>query len=64
MKRILLVIAVVALYALHQDIWFWRTALSVGFRICSHRAFLPGLLFYRGVSTYVAARKACVARAS
>lgn len=26
MKRTLLVIAVVALYALHQDFWFWRTA--------------------------------------
>jgi hypothetical protein len=29
MKRTLLVIAVVALYALHQDFWFWRTARPV-----------------------------------
>lgn len=26
MKRILLVVAVIALYVLHQDFWFWRTA--------------------------------------
>jgi hypothetical protein len=25
MKRVLLVLAVAALYVLHQDIWFWRT---------------------------------------
>lgn len=26
MKRILLIVAVVVLYILHQDLWFWRTA--------------------------------------
>ena len=42
MKRILLVIAVVALYALHQDIWFWRTAHPLFF------GFVPIGLFYQG----------------
>lgn len=33
MKRSLLVIAVILLYGLHQDFWFWRTAhpLVLGF---------------------------------
>jgi hypothetical protein len=26
MKRLCLVLLVVVLYALHQDVWFWRTA--------------------------------------
>jgi Protein of unknown function (DUF3311) len=39
-KRILLVIAVVALYALHQDFWFWRTARPLVF------GFVPIGLFY------------------
>jgi hypothetical protein len=30
MKRTLLVIAVVALYILHQDIWFWNTPYLFG----------------------------------
>ena len=42
MKRILLVIAVAALYALHQDIWFWRTAHPLVF------GFVPIGLFYHG----------------
>ena len=42
MKRILLVIAVVALYVLHQDIWFWRTAYPLVF------GFIPIGLFYQG----------------
>jgi len=42
MKRILLVIAVVALYVLHQDIWFWRTAHPLVF------GFVPIGLFYQG----------------
>jgi hypothetical protein len=42
MKRILLVIAVVALYFLHQDIWFWRTAHPLVF------GFVPIGLFYHG----------------
>ena len=42
MKRILLVLAVVALYVLHQDIWFWRTAHPLVF------GFVPIGLFYQG----------------
>ena len=41
MKRILLVVAVVALYALHQDFWFWRTAHPLVF------GFVPIGLFYQ-----------------
>ena len=40
MKRILLVIAVVALYCLHQDFWHWRTAHPLVF------GFVPIGLFY------------------
>ena len=39
MKRILLVVAVVALYVLHQDIWFWRSSRLVF-------GFIPIGLFY------------------
>ena len=41
MNRILLVLAVIALYLLHQDFWFWRTAhpLVLG--------FIPIGLFYQ-----------------
>ncbi|HEY8224419.1 MAG TPA: hypothetical protein VIG25_04010 [Pyrinomonadaceae bacterium] len=42
MKRILLVVAVVLLYFLHQDIWFWRTAHPLVF------GFIPIGLFYQG----------------
>lgn len=31
MKRTLLVLAVVVLYILHQDVWFWRSGRLVGF---------------------------------
>lgn len=41
MKRLLLVIAVVALYVLHQDIWFWRTPHPLIF------GFVPIGLFYQ-----------------
>jgi len=41
MKRILLVVAVVALYVLHQDIWFWRTPHPLVF------GFVPIGLFYQ-----------------
>ena len=41
MKRFLLVIAFVALYALHQDFWFWRTAHPLVF------GFIPIGLFYQ-----------------
>lgn len=40
MKRTLLVIAFVALYGLHQDFWFWRTAHPLVF------GFIPIGLFY------------------
>ena len=41
MKRILLVVAVIALYALHQDFWFWRTSNPLVF------GFIPIGLFYQ-----------------
>jgi hypothetical protein len=40
MKQFLLVIAILALYLLHQDFWFWRTAAPIVF------GFLPIGLFY------------------
>ena len=41
MKRLLLIIAVVGLYALHQDFWFWRSAHPLVF------GFMPIGLFYQ-----------------
>jgi len=49
MKRALLVIAVVALYVLHQDFWFWRTARPLVF------GFIPIGLFYHALYTVAAA---------
>lgn len=49
MKRILLVIAVLALYLLHQDFWFWRTSQPLVF------GFLPIGLFYQGCYSIAAA---------
>ncbi len=40
MKRALLIFAVAALYILHQDFWFWRTAHPLVF------GFVPVGLFY------------------
>jgi hypothetical protein len=42
MKRLLLILAVIALYVMHQDFWYWRTAhpLILG--------FIPIGLFYQG----------------
>ena len=40
MRRALLVLAVLVLYVLHQDIWFWRTARPLVF------GFMPIGLFY------------------
>jgi Protein of unknown function (DUF3311) len=48
MKRILLVIAVVALYVLHQDFWFWRTAHPLVF------GFIPIGLGYQACFTLAA----------
>jgi hypothetical protein len=42
MKRILLVVAVIVLYVLHQDFWFWRAARPLVF------GFIPIGLFYQG----------------
>ena len=42
MKKYLLAIPVIALYILHQDIWFWKTARPLVF------GFLPIGLFYHG----------------
>ena len=48
MKNILLVLAVVVLYVLHQDIWFWRSSRLVF-------GFIPIGLFYQGVFSVAAA---------
>ena len=48
MKSTLLVIAVAALYILHQDIWFWRSSYLVF-------GFIPIGLFYHGVFSIAAA---------
>ena len=49
MKRALLVIAVVILYILHQDFWFWRTAQPLVF------GFIPIGLFYHACFSVAAA---------
>jgi hypothetical protein len=49
MKRMLLVISVLAMYSLHQDVWFWRTARPLVF------GFLPVGLFYHACYTLAAA---------
>jgi hypothetical protein len=48
MRSILLVVAVAALYILHQDIWFWRSSYLVF-------GFIPVGLFYHGVFSIAAA---------
>lgn len=48
MKSILLVVAVAALYILHQDIWFWRSSYLVF-------DFIPIGLFYHAVFSIAAA---------
>ena len=48
MKRSLLVLAVIALYILHQDFWFWRNAHLVF-------GFVPIGLFYQGCFSVAAA---------
>ena len=45
MLRIILVLLVLGFYALHQDIWFWRTAQPVVFGV------LPVGLFYHAAYT-------------
>ena len=49
MNRSLLVVAVAGLYALHQDVWFWREARPLVF------GFLPvGLAYHAGYCVLVA----------
>ena len=48
MKRALLVISVIALYILHQDVWFWRAARPLVF------GFIPIGLFYHACFTVAA----------
>ena len=48
MKSTLLVIAVAALYILHQDVWFWRSSYLVF-------GFIPIGLFYQGLFSIAAA---------
>jgi uncharacterized protein DUF3311 len=48
MKTTLLVVAVVALYLLHQDIWFWRSSYLVF-------GFIPIGLFYHACFSVAAA---------
>jgi len=49
MTRTLLVVVVVALYILHQDFWFWRTAHPLVF------GFVPIGLFYQACYSVAAA---------
>jgi hypothetical protein len=48
-SRILWAVVILALYALHQDLWFWRTAEPLVF------GFLPIGLAYHGLYCLVAA---------
>ena len=48
-RRLLLTVAVIAVYALHQDIWFWRTARPLVF------GFMPIGLFYHACFSVLAA---------
>jgi len=48
MARILLVVVVVALYILHQDFWFWRTAHPIIL------GFIPIGLFYHAAFSVAA----------
>ena len=48
-RHLVLTLAVVVLYALHQDIWFWRTARPLVF------GFLPIGLFYHACFSVAAA---------
>jgi hypothetical protein len=52
MKRVLLVVAVIALYVLHQDFWFWRTPYLFG---VMPFGFMPIGLFYQACFSVAAA---------
>jgi hypothetical protein len=49
LKKALLTLAVVAVYVLHQDVWFWRTARPLVF------GFLPVGLAYHAFFSILAA---------
>jgi uncharacterized protein DUF3311 len=49
MKRALLFLAVLALYVLHQDVWYWKTARPLVF------GFLPIGLAYHAAFSIAAA---------
>jgi len=49
MKRFLLLLAVVVVYVLHQDFWFWRSARPLVF------GFMPIGLFYHAAFSVLAA---------
>jgi hypothetical protein len=49
MKNLLLALAVIALYVLHQDFWFWRVAHPLVF------GFVPIGLFYQACFSIAAA---------
>ena len=49
LKAIALAVAIVLLYVLHQDVWFWRTARPLVF------GFLPVGLAYHGAYCIAAA---------
>jgi hypothetical protein len=49
MKQLLLTVLLIALYVLHQDFWFWRSAKPMVF------GFLPIGLFYHLVYTLLIA---------
>ena len=48
-RHLLLTLATIALYALHQDVWFWRTARPLVF------GFVPVGLFYHACFSVAAA---------
>jgi hypothetical protein len=57
MRRILLALAILLVYALHQDVWFWRTARPLVF------GFLPvGLAYHAGYSVAAALLMALLVR--
>lgn len=49
MRVLLLFVAIAALYALHQDVWFWRSARPLLF------GFLPVALWYHAAFCLAAA---------
>ena len=49
MQKIATALAILGIYVLHQDIWFWRTARPFVF------GFMPIGLFYHGVFSIAAA---------